>query len=111
MRKYRDKLRIITDILSITSKGAKKTQVMYQANLSYALTNRYLTELMNAGLVSFEGSVDRYKLTRKGREFLSKFDEYSRRCKQLEQQINEMNNERTVLKKMVSSNPDTPNGE
>ena len=104
MAKYRKKLRIIADILSIASKGAKKTQIMYRANLSYKLLGRYLAEVMDAGLVNFEGGADCYWLTQKGGEFLKHFDEYSRRHKNLEKQINDVNNKRMVLKKMIDSN-------
>jgi len=104
MVKYRNKLHIIADMLSIASKGAKKTEIMYRANLSYKLLCRYLAEVVDAGLVGFEGSADCYRLTRKGREFLNQFGEYSRRHKQLEEQINDVNNQRMALKKMIDSN-------
>ena len=103
MGKYRSKLRIIADILFVASKGAKKTWIMYQANLSYALLNRYLAEVMDAGLVSFVGSGDCYKITRKGEEFLDKFSEYFERRRQLEDQINDMNSEEMDLEKMIDS--------
>jgi predicted transcriptional regulator len=101
MGKYRSKLQIIADILSVASKGAKKTWIMYQANLSYALLNRYLTEVMDAGLVSFVGSGDCYKITRKGQEFLDKFSGYFERRRRLEEQINDMNSEKMDLEKMI----------
>jgi len=104
MVKYRNKLHIIADILSIASKGAKKTEIMYQANLSYKLLCRYLAEVVDAGLVSFKSSADCYRLTRKGQEFLNQFDKYSRRRKHVEEQINDVNNQIMVLKKMISSN-------
>ena len=103
MGKYRSKLRIIADILFVASKGAKKTGIMYQANLSYALLNRYLAEVMDAGLVSFVGSGNCYKITRKGQEFLDKFSEYFERRRQLEEQINDMNSEKMDLEKMIDS--------
>jgi len=40
MGKYRDRLQIIADILSVVRDGAKKTHVMYQANLSFTLLKR-----------------------------------------------------------------------
>lgn len=104
MVKYRNKLHIIADILSIARKGAKKTEIMYRANLSYKLLCRYLAEVVDAGLVSFKGSAGCYRLTRKGRVFLKQFGEYSKRHKQVEEQINDVNNQRMVLKKMLSSN-------
>ena len=69
MGKYRDRLQIIADILSVVSDGAKKTHVMYQANLSYTLLSRYLSEVLDAGLVSF-GEEGYYRLTKSGRGWL-----------------------------------------
>ena len=109
MVKYRNKLHIIADMLSIASKGAKKTEIMYRANLSYKLLCRYLAEVVDAGLISFEGSAGCYRLTRKGRVFLKQFGEYSKRHKQVEEQINDVNNQRIVLKKMISNLDSRPN--
>jgi len=103
MGKYRSKLQIIADILLVSSKGAKKTWIMYQANLSYALLNRYLAEVMDAGLVSFVGSGDCYNITRKGQEFLDKFSEYFERRRQLEEQISGIDSEKMNLEKMIHS--------
>ncbi|MFB0567423.1 MAG: winged helix-turn-helix domain-containing protein, partial [Candidatus Bathyarchaeia archaeon] len=72
MGRYRDRLQIVADILAITSRGAKKTQIMYQANLSYKLLCKYLDEVMTAGLVNCENG-DSYVLAPKGKEFLSKY--------------------------------------
>ena len=105
MSRYRDRLQIIADILSVVRGGAKKTRVMYQANLSYTLLRRYLTEVLGAGLVIVDNE-DHYRLTRRGQNFLDKFNEYSKRCGQLEQQLNNVNNEKTVLENMIKSNLD-----
>jgi len=99
MSSYRDRLQIIADILSIAGRRAKKTQIMYQANLSYKLLCRYLSEVVDAGLVSFENE-DCYVLTAKGKEFLNKHKEHSKRRKRLKEQINRVNNEKNALEKM-----------
>jgi predicted transcriptional regulator len=99
MSKYRDRLQIIADMLSIARKGAKKTQIMYQANLSHRLLGRYLREVLNSGLVKFENR-NRYVLTAKGKEFLNQHVEYSELCKSLEKYLNRINNEKIALKKM-----------
>lgn len=99
MAKYRDRLQIIADILAITKKGAKKTRVMYQANLSYKLLCKYLYEVSAAGLVVCENG-DCYVLTVKGKEFLDKHKEYSKHCRSLNEHVNHVNNERNVLEKM-----------
>jgi len=100
---YRDRLQIIADILLIASKGARKTQIMYQANLSYKLLCRYLSEVLDAGLVSFENG-NCYVLTAKGKQFLSRHEEYSKHCKAFEEQFNHVNAAKTWLEKMCSDN-------
>jgi len=110
MGKYRDRLQIIADILSVVREGAKKTHVMYQANLSYTLLSRYLTEVLNAGLVSLDDE-DRYRLTRRGQDFLDRFSEYSKRCDQLERHLNNVSSEKTVLENMIDANLDRRSNE
>jgi len=105
MGSYRDRLQIIADILSIASRRAKKTQIMYQANLSYRLLCQYLREVLDAGLVSFE-SEGCYVLTAKGKEFLSRHEAYSKRCKSFEEQINHLKSAKTWLEKMCLGNKD-----
>ena len=99
MVKYRRRFEIIADIISAAEKGAKKTRIMYFANLSYKLLFQYLVEVTEAGLISFEKE-DRYVLTVKGKAFLNKHEEYSKRCRSLEEHLNHVNNEKTVLEKM-----------
>jgi predicted transcriptional regulator len=100
MGKYRDRLQIIADILSVVRDGAKKTHVMYQANLSFTLLKRYLTEVLEAGLVSCDDE-EFYRLTGRGRSFLDRFGEYSMRCERVEEELNHVNNDKTVLEKLV----------
>ena len=102
MEKYRDRLQIIADILSITNRHVKKTQIMYQANLSYRLLCRYLKEVTDAGFVSLRKG-EYYALTAKGRAFLTRYEIYSRNCENLEQHLNHVNHEKTVLEKMCSN--------
>ena len=99
---YRDRLQIIADILFIVSNRAKKTQIMYRANLSYRMLCRYLSEVVDAGLISFENN-DGYVLTDKGKEFLNRHEEYSKRCRSLEMHLNHVNNDKTVLERMCCS--------
>jgi len=99
MSKYRDRLQIIANILSIASTRAKKTQIMYQANLSYKLLTRYLGEVQASGLVKCENK-ECYVLTVKGREFLDRHDHYSKRRRSLEEHINRINDEKAVLENM-----------
>jgi len=105
MGKYRDRLQIIADILSVVKGGARKTHVMYQANLSYALLSRYLAEVLDGGLVCVDEE-DCYRLTGRGEAFLDRFDEYSRRCGELEERLNNIDNEKTVLEDLVCGSLD-----
>ncbi|MDH5267795.1 MAG: winged helix-turn-helix domain-containing protein, partial [Candidatus Bathyarchaeota archaeon] len=42
----RNRLEIISEILQVAKNGAKKTHVMYQCNLSYRQTEKYLNHLL-----------------------------------------------------------------
>jgi predicted transcriptional regulator len=100
MGKYRDRLQIIADILSVVRGGAKKTHVMYRANLSFTLLKRYLTEVLEAGLVRCDDE-ECYSLTGRGERFLDRFVEYSERCERVEEELNNVNNDKTVLESLV----------
>ena len=103
MGSYRGRLDIVADILRVASQRAKKTQIMYQANLSYKLLNRYLTEIRKAYLVSFERTERCYMLTSKGQEFLEKYKDYSRHNKHVEKSLNDIRVKRKVLEELCSN--------
>jgi len=94
---YRDRLDIIADILNVASQAAKKTQIMYQANLSYKVLQRYLAEVLGASLVTFEDSDQRYKLTVKGLEYLSAYKDYARSSKSMEKHLNNFSTKKKIL--------------
>jgi predicted transcriptional regulator len=97
---YRDRLDIIADILNVVSREAKKTQIMYQANLSYKVLQRYLTEIVDASLVSFEDTNQLYLLTGKGHEYLDAYKEYTRCSKSMEKWLNEFSLRRQTLENL-----------
>ena len=99
---YRRKLDIIADVLSVASGGAKKTQIMYRANLSYRLLTKYLVEVRRAYLVSFERGRRCYVLTSKGRQFLSLYKDYSRRTRYVEKGLDAANGKKKVLESLCS---------
>jgi len=76
-RKRRDRLRIIAEVLAVTSNGALKTQVMYKANLSFAQLNEYLSLLLEIRLLKTvkKGEKTFYKTTRKGAKYLESYAE------------------------------------
>lgn len=97
MGNYRDRLDIIADILQAASRDAKKTQIMYQANLSYKVLQRYLNEVTDASLVHFQGETQSYLITPKGQDYLSAYKEYSRTNKSIEKRLNDFSNKKRVL--------------
>jgi predicted transcriptional regulator len=101
MGKYRGRLDIIADILSVVNdnNGARKTRIMYQANLSYKLLTQYLNDVVEAGLAKF-GTKDYCILTHKGKEFLAKFGEYHKTREKVEVQLNHIENQRLTLENM-----------
>jgi len=100
---YRGRLDIIADILRVVSQNPKKTQIMYQANLSYKVLTKYLTEVSEASLIDFEYEKQCYMLTAKGREFLEAYREYSRDNRHLEKRLNEINGKKKILEELCSS--------
>jgi predicted transcriptional regulator len=99
---YRNRLDIIADILQVVSQSAKKTQIMYQANLSYKVLQKYLREVRRASLVDFECDDQCYVLTSKGRDFLEAYKEYSRNNRQIERKLNEINGKKRVLEELCT---------
>jgi predicted transcriptional regulator len=100
---YRGRLDIIADILQVASGNAKKTQIMYQANLSYKVLQRYLRDIIDASLVSFEKAEQYYVLTEKGLEFLQTYRDYSKANKFVEKRLEEICNKRKILENLCTN--------
>jgi len=96
MAKYRSRLEIVADVLGVVSDGARKTQIMYQANLSYKLLINYLKDVIDMGLVKMK---DRrtYELTDKGFKFLEEFMGYYERRVEVEEQLNDVQDKKVML--------------
>jgi predicted transcriptional regulator len=101
---YRSRLDIIADILNVASRDAKKTQIMYQANLSYKVLQRYLAEIVGASLVEFEDERQCYQLTDKGREFLEAYQKYSKTNRHVEKRLNDVATKKKVLEDLCHGN-------
>lgn len=99
---YRGRLDIIADILNVVKNKAKKTQIMYQANLSYKVLQRYLSETIKASLIDFDDGMQCYVLTEKGSRFLSAYQKYSKTNKHIENRISEAQNKKHFLEKLCS---------
>lgn len=97
--KHRSRFSIIADILSIVGAGALKTNIMYQANLSYSLLKRYLFELSTAKLIVKKNNM--YLLTIKGKEYLDKYLLYNLNCEKLEKHAVEVKTIESELDNLV----------
>lgn len=102
MGSYRGRLDIIADILHVVSGYAKKTQIMYQANLSYKVLQRYLAETTASSLICFEDGKKCYMLTEKGREFLLAYQEYAKRSRRVEKRLNDVQAKERFLEGLCS---------
>jgi predicted transcriptional regulator len=100
---YRGRLDIIADILHVVSRNAKKTQIMYQANLSYKVLQRYLAEITGAALINFEDEKQCYVLTTKGHEFLEAYQEYSKTNRHIEKRLYDIRTKKQVLEDLCSN--------
>jgi len=81
-RKKRTRYEIIHDILAQCENGAKKTWLMYKANLSYELTNNYINKLVEKELIIQKDGL--YYLTDKGRKLLELLKEYKEKKQALD---------------------------
>lgn len=103
MGSYRSKLDITADMLRVVDNGsAKRTQIMYQANLNHKLLTKYLAKVLEACLIRFDRRTRCYSLTSKGKKFLEKYKKYSRRNKRLEKRLNDLDNSKKVLEELFS---------
>ena len=75
MRRRRSRVEVIAEILGEALEGANKTRLMYRCNLNFGRFNRYLKELLDAGLIERvaanpDAGLVLYRTTDKGRELL-----------------------------------------
>jgi len=80
----------------------RKTHIMYGANLSYTLLNRYLNDILIANLIS-QNHEGYYKITNKGMTFLDIYESYVKKKEQVEEKIAEMKSKRGELQHLLSS--------
>lgn len=63
----------MADILETALTGTKKTQIMYKANLSYKLLQKYLHRLTEEELLALRD--EKYYTTEKGKAFIETYNE------------------------------------
>lgn len=72
----RSRIEIMGLILRAIDGGrSSKNQIMYKAFLGYAQTKEYLENLSDSGLLLYDVTSQKYKLTEKGKKFLQIYDE------------------------------------
>jgi predicted transcriptional regulator len=68
----RDKIEIIADILKVALHGAKKTHIVYKANLNFNVLKKYIVRLEENGLL-MQINGGQYITTQKGSQFLEQY--------------------------------------
>lgn len=71
----RNDLDICADILQVAKTGAKKTQIVYQANLNFKIVKKYLSRLIDTGMLMTADESSLYTTTNRGIEFLEQYTE------------------------------------
>ena len=101
--KNRCSLDIVQAMLFIASVRARKTKIMYGANLSFHQVEKYLSVLLRSGLL--EHDVDcGYLITGAGREFLVLYENYLERSKVLRQEVERNTKDRLQLENICFNN-------
>lgn len=93
-RKKRNRLEIAGDMLEAARNGARKTRIMYGANLSYELLVAYLLTLIKEGLLEDSDENGVYRTSKKGTTFLKEFAEFRKVRRLYEEKM-------TSLKKLL----------
>ena len=102
MGKNRDGTSIIAAIAEAAgSEGASKTHIIYQANLSFRVLDKYLRIATKAGLVNLHGHL--YTLTEKGRDFLGRYQDFHRRYDKLQRSMDALSTERDNLAQLCQN--------
>jgi predicted transcriptional regulator len=96
--KYRDRLCIVAAVLEATNSGSTKTKIMFAANLSFTLLEKYLDIVVSAGFVEVNDSV--YLLTESGQEFLKRYRVFHEQYAKAQEQIEALGSEYEELSQL-----------
>jgi predicted transcriptional regulator len=78
MNERRSDVKIMVEILNISFNGAKKTEIVYKANLNFRQAQKYLNFLAKKGLLAANISTrgrNKYQTTQKGKAFAERYEE------------------------------------
>jgi predicted transcriptional regulator len=70
----RNDLDICADLLNVAKEGARKTQMVYKANLNFTIVKKYIKRLSDNGLIKSENG--HFFTTDKGSRFLARYREF-----------------------------------
>lgn len=98
--KYRRRFDIIADILQVAGRGARKTRIMYFANLSYMLLKKYLDHTLRVGFLKFDG--ENYEVTDRGLAFLELYRGFSSKSARVKQDVESLSMEEETLNHMCT---------
>lgn len=71
----RNNLDICADILRVSRGGAKKTHLVYKANLNFNIVKKYIAGLTESGLLEKNG--ERFYVTEEGKLFIDRYNKLS----------------------------------
>ena len=95
MGKNRDRLSIVADVLESVGSGSSKTRIMFAANLSFNLLEKYLDVVVRAGFV--ESRDAKYMLSDRGWEFLNNYKQFHTKYTNAQKLLENLGNEREKL--------------
>ena len=95
---YRRRFDIVADIINVAGQGARRTKIMYFANLSHLLLKRYLEDALHVGFLQATG--EEFSVTNKGEAFLERYQRFSSRYSRVEQDVEALRREAEELEKM-----------
>ena len=93
----RRRIDILADILEVAVRGAKKTRIMNNANLSHSLLEKYLKYTVGVGFLQLNNGS--YETTEKGRKFLEMYARFSSTHAKLRKELEASELELTVLER------------
>ena len=95
MGKNRDRVSIIAAILEVSAQGASKTRIMFGANLSFSMLEKYLEVVLTSDFVRLEDS--KYYLTERGRQYLKQYKQFETRYVEAQKLLEDLINERELF--------------
>lgn len=77
MSKKRSDIEILADILKVAKTGAKKSHIVYKANLNFEIVKNYLDRLEKSGLITGpDGREKIFSTTEKGIKYLDHYESF-----------------------------------